>query len=338
MAACRFYFEGEEMTPREIIYANLDHSDPERPGLTFSGERINDTIGSGLTESEIYKPKRWVEGNKEYSDDEWGNIWFRVVGLGAGGEIYEPAIKDWKQLDSIELPDYDNPKRYEQMRNYFAVPSDKFKLFSMPGWIFASSRYLRKMEVYFTDLIENRDQIERLHTMITDLFVRVIHLAGDCGAEGIFYCEDMGTQDRLLMSPKMWRDIFKPHYIRMTDAAHNHGMKVFMHSCGYNWELIDDLVDAGIDCFQFDQPAAYDMPALAEKFKKHKVALWSPVDIQKVMPTGDRELIESEARRMVKAFSGFFIAKNYGDLHGIGVEPEWDMWAYNAILEASGII
>ena len=105
------------------------------------------------------------------------------------------------------------------------------------------------------DLIEYREEIERLHKMITDLLVNVIHLAGECGAEGIFYCEDLGTQDSLLMSPAMWRDIFRSHYIRLTSAAHEHGMKVFMHSCGYNWELIDDLIEAGVDCFQLDQPA-----------------------------------------------------------------------------------
>ena len=325
------------MTSQEIVYANLEHNNPERPGMAFSGGRMNDFIGTGLGASETFKSKRWTEGNVEYYDDEWGNVWFRLVGRSAGGEIYKPAITDWKQLDNLKLPDHDNPKRYEHIREYFSKPTDKFKMFSMPGWIFAESRYLRKMEIYFVDLIENREEIERLHKMITDLLVRVIHLAGECGAEGIFYCEDLGTQDRLLMSPKMWRDIFKPHYVRLTSAAHEHGMKVFMHSCGYNMELVDDLADAGVDCFQFDQPAAYDMPALAEKFKKLKVALYSPVDIQKVMPTGNREFIEAEAERMVNTFRGFLIANNYGDLHGIGVEPEWDMWAYNAILKASGI-
>jgi len=325
------------MTSREIVYANLEHNNSERPGMAFSGGRMNDFIGTGLGASETFKSKRWTEGNVEYYDDEWGNVWFRLVERSAGGEIYKPAITDWKQLDNLKLPDHDNPKRYEHIREYFSKPTDKFKMFSMPGWIFAESRYLRKMEIYFVDLIENREEIERLHKMITDLLVRVIHLAGECGADGIFYCEDLGTQDRLLMSPKMWRDIFKPHYVRLTSAAHEHGMKVFMHSCGYNMELVDDLADAGVDCFQFDQPAAYDMPALAEKFKKLKVALYSPVDIQKVMPTGNREFIEAEAERMVNTFRGFLIANNYGDLHGIGVEPEWDMWAYNAILKASGI-
>ena len=98
-----------------------------------------------------------------------------------------------------------------------------------------------------------------------------------------------------------------------------------------------DLIEAGIDCFQLDQPAAYDMPELAALLKRHKVALWSPVDIQKVMPTGDRDYIESEARRMVDLFRGGLIVKDYPDLHGIGVEPEWDMWAYNAVLRECGI-
>jgi len=136
------------------------------------------------------------------------------------------------------------------------------------------------------------------------------------------------------MSPAMWRDIFAPLYERLTGSAHKHGMKVIQHSCGYNWELIDDLCAAGIDCLQFDQPAVYDEEALAAKLKKHGVALFSPCDIQKVLPTGNRKLIERETERLVLNFRGGFIAKNYGDLHGIGVSPEWDRWAYDTFVRA----
>jgi hypothetical protein len=75
------------MTPREIIYANLDHHQPERPGLTFSGNRINDMTGCGIGGSEKYESKRWIQGNFEYYDDEWGNIWFRVADLGRVGRF-----------------------------------------------------------------------------------------------------------------------------------------------------------------------------------------------------------------------------------------------------------
>ena len=324
------------MTPREIILANLRHQGPDRPGMSFDG-RLNDFFWKGIGPSETYTQKRWGEGKFEYYDDQWGNIWVRMKEGSQGGEIHKPILDDWSRLDSLQLPDLDNPGRYEALREAFSGPCDSFKVCGVPGWVFDTSRYLRKMEIYFVDLIVHREEIDRLHEMVTGLLERVIRLIGEAGADGIFFCEDLGVQDRLLMSPAMWRDIFKPHYRRLTGAAHEYGMAVIQHSCGCNFDLVDDLADAGIDCFQFDQPLVYDYPALVEKLKKHKVALFSPVDIQQVMPTGDREFIEREAQRLVDTFRGFLITKDYPDLPGIGVEPEWNDWAYRAILRASGI-
>jgi uroporphyrinogen decarboxylase len=325
------------MTSREIILRNITHSNPERPGLNFSRGRLNDFRGAGVGASAHWQERRWVEGDVEYYDDEWGNIWHRFVYGSKGGEIYRPAIEDWAQLKDLRVPDFDNPARFARMRTIFTDETSKFRLASIPGWVFATSRYLRKMEIYFMDLLIERDHIEELHEIVTSLYERVIIQCAKAGADGIFFCEDLGTQERVLIGPPMWREIFAPHYRRLCGTAHAHGLKVIMHSCGYNWELIDDLIDNGIDCLQFDQPAAYDQVALPAKLRERKVGLWSPVDIQKIMPTGDRKLIESEARRMVQTYQGGLIMKNYGDIAGIGIKEEWDDWAYHAILEAIGI-
>lgn len=326
------------MTPREVILANVTQDQPDRIGLTFDRHRHNDVFGAGLSASKTYTQRRWQEGAKEYYDDPWGNIWVRMAEGCAKGEIHKPVLEDWSQLDNLQLPDFDDPERFEGARRTFAEDAgDRFKLFFVPGWVFDTSRYLRKMEIYFMDLIEYPEQIERLHEKVTSLYERVIDQAGQAGADGVFFCEDLGTQDRVLIGPEMWRRVFRPHYERLTSAAHRHGMKVMMHSCGYNWELLDDLAGAGINCFQFDQPRAYDIDALAAKLRELKVGLWSPLDIQRVMPTGDRERIEAEARTMVETFGGGLIAKNYPDLPGIGVKEQWDDWAYQALLEADRI-
>jgi uroporphyrinogen decarboxylase len=160
--------------------------------------------------------------------------------------------------------------------------------------------------------------------------------AAAAGADGIGIGEDLGTQLGLLFSPAMFREYFKAEYTRLMGLAHELGMKVLMHSCGRNWDVLDDLMDCGVDAFQFDQPAVYDMPALAAKLRARKVALWSPADIQKVLPTGDRDFIAAETRRMMEIFRGGLILKNYPDLPGIGVKPEWDQWAYETMLETIG--
>lgn len=321
------------MNSKNIIIQNIECRAEERIGFNFTKTpgRKNDFTGAGC-EHQI-ETQRWVEGNVEYFSDIWGNVWHRILGLSQGGEVYQPIIQDWKDLDQLELPDLDNPDYFVNARKLGAADSDLFKVGWMPGWPFATCRYMRKMEIYFMDLITDRDYIDVLHDRVTSLFEGIIDRYGEAGMDGIMYCEDLGVQDRLLMSPQMWRDIFRPLYERLTSRAHQHGMKVIQHSCGFNWELIDDLCGAGIDCLQFDQPAVYDMPALAKKLRKYRVGLFSPCDIQKVLPTGDRDLIEKETERLVKIFAGGFIAKNYGDLHGIGVKPEWDQWAYDTFVK-----
>ena len=258
------------------------------------------------------------------------------MGMGAGGEVYKSAIEDWSMLRDYKIPDLAVSSRFKQARKVFSGDEDHYHLASLPGFPFAICRYLRKMEAYFQDLIIEREHIDELHNRVTSLLEEVIKRFADAGADGVFFCEDWGTQDRLLINPKMWREIFKPLFARLCSTAHKVGLHVLMHSCGYNWEILDDLAEVGLNCFQFDQPALYGLERLSKKLQSLKVCLFSPVDIQKVLPTGNRKLIVAEVHRMVKLFGGKhggFIAKNYGDLKGIGIEPEWDQWAYKSFLK-----
>lgn len=319
------------LSPREVVIQNIEHRCRERIGYSFTNGRRNDFTAIGVHHG--FQRRVWVEDQVEYSTDIWGNVWHRLLGLSQGGEVHRPVLATWKDLDRLQLPDLANPDYYEGARSLAASGTDLFKLGWIPGWPFAICRYMRKMETYFMDLIEHRDHIDVLHDRITSLLENVIDRYGEAGMDGVMFCEDLGVQDRLLMSPTMWRDIFRPLYERLTHQAHKHGMKVIQHSCGYNWLLIDDLCDAGIDCLQFDQPALYDIPALAAKLRHHGVGLFAPCDIQKVLPTGNREIIEQATRELVANFRGGLIAKNYTDLPGIGVQPEWDQWAYEVFAQ-----
>ena len=322
------------MTPREVVTANIEFGAGEgRIGFSFSGEgRRNDFIGAGADHG--IETQEWQADGFDYYTDIWGNTWFRKTGLSKGGEVYRAVLESWDDLDNLELPDLANPAHYEGSRQVGASDTDLFKLGWVAGFPFAVCRYMRKMEIYFIDLIEHRSHIDVLHDRVTTLLEGMIEQYGKAGLDGVMFCEDLGTQERLLMSPAMWRDIFRPLYERLTGKAHEYGMKVIQHSCGYNWELVDDLCEAGIDCLQFDQPAVYDLPALAAKLRGHGVGLYAPSDIQQWLPTGDRAYIERQTQQLVELFRGGLIAKNYGDLHGIGVEPEWDQWAYDVFLRA----
>jgi len=66
------------------------------------------------------------------------------------------------------------------------------------------------------------------------------------------FCEDWGTQDRLLVSPTMWAHAVQAFYKALVDRAHSQNLRVIMHSCGYIYDIIEDLIEVGIDCLQLD--------------------------------------------------------------------------------------
>lgn len=320
------------MNAREIILANIHHDHPPRCGLDFDRGRISDFIFADLKPYH-YQQKRWQEGEIEFYDDEWGNVWHRMIAGSFKGEIIHPAIATWEDMTKLRLPDYSHPACAEEMIHLFQQPTGKFKIVALGGWIFDNARYLRSLKDYFIDMGTNPEQLFSLHELIARVYEQKIHLAGKAGADGVFIAEDLGTQTGLLFSPRMFRLYFKELYARLFDIAHKYKMKVFMHSCGQNWAILPDLLDAGVDVFQFDQPGVYDMHRLADLLRERKCALYSPVDIQKILPSGDRGIIRQGAQELVDIFAGGLICKNYLDLPGIGVLEEWDDWAYQAICE-----
>jgi len=335
-----FYFIKEKngevrMKPKEIIKKNLTFSDAPRFGLAFDRQRLNDFVFAGFSASASWKQRRWEENGVEYYDDEWGNIWHRIKNRSNIGEIYKPVLSDWEDLKNLKLPDLAAPERYQKAQQVFKQNQDLYHVGTL-AFPFGICRYMRKMEIYFQDLYLERKKIDELHDRITSLLESVIEQYANIGADGIFFCEDWGLQNCLMIRPSLWREVFKPLYQRLCYKAHHHNLLVLMHSCGYIWEIMEDLAEVGINCFQFDQPELYGLEQLAVRLRELKVCLFSPVDIQKILPTGNKELIRKEAKKMVELFSrqnGAFIAKNYGDFVGIGIKPEWDQWAYEAFIE-----
>lgn len=320
------------MIPRDILLANLGGTGAPRPGLNFDRGRCDDFCW-GWVGSTGYQQRRWSEGPREFYDDEWGNLWVRMKDGCVKGEIHRPVLERWEDLPRLRLPVYEQAAGVARLQADFAKGDPtRLRIAGIGGWVFDNARYLRKLETYLADLGEGRPELDELHRQVGAVFEAKIRIAGEAGAEAIAIGEDLGTQSGPLFGPKMFRRHFKALYTRLMGLAHGYGMKVLMHSCGQNRLLLDDLIDCGVDAFQFDQPTVYDYADLSALFRRRGIALWSPVDIQKVLPTGDRALIEAEARRMCDAFAGRLICKVYPDLPGIGVKEEWDQWAYEAIL------
>jgi hypothetical protein len=330
------------MTSREIIRRVVEFDAPPRIGFAFSGyegqARLCDFAGCGPAPDPGHDRNVHLDdAGGELSADEWGCVWRRLPGVTTAGEVADPPIKTWNDLETYKLPTYDDPKRYEHCAQIREAHPDLYMLGDIAACSFNAARYLRKLEQYLLDCAAEPEMVRRLNRKVSDLVLRQVDIYADLGADGVFFCEDWGTQERLLVSPRMWADIFRPDFERLISHAHSRGLTVWMHSCGYVKDIIPDLVDLGMDVLQFDQPDLHSLDFLAEF--AGRVTYYCPVDIQKTLQTGDEAIIRAKAEEMVEKLGGKrsgrfggFVAKDYGDEKSIGAPPIWQQWAYEAFV------
>ncbi|MCL2701302.1 MAG: hypothetical protein FWE88_06370 [Phycisphaerae bacterium] len=323
------------MTSREIFKAVLEFNNPPRIGMTLPAPYPSDLHWVSRKPARVEDVELTpVGGEIRRWKDNWGNTWATLTTFDKG-EVVEGAVTDWSQLDAYTPPSLGRAQEYAHIPAERAAHTDKFIIGGVPGFVFNCARYIRKLENYLCDLVVERENVDRLNAIVARELLAMIDRYGAAGCDGIMFPEDWGTQDRVMISPEMFREIFKPYFVTLCGRAHEHGMKVLMHSCGKITEIIDDLIDAGVDLLQFDQPTLHGIETLGRRFGG-RVTFWCPVDIQRTLQTKDATLIRAEAKQLVDTlgrFGGGFVAGCYPSNEAIGLTAEPQDIACKAFVE-----
>jgi uroporphyrinogen decarboxylase len=326
------------ITSREIVQMSLSFASPPRIPYGMGGGFPSDLRGVSRKPAPNRKQQDWVQHDGYQNRiDEWGNEWRRIEQI-TSGEVYRGVIEEsWDLLESYDFPNVDLPELYEEATESTAKSHEEgYYVIGHLNWPFNTARYMRRLEVFLADCVTEPDRVRQLLKGVTDTLESEIHRLADAGVDAIMTCEDWGTQDRLLVSPTMFRDLFKPTFKQLCGAAHSRGLHVWLHSCGWVRDVIEDWIEVGVDVCQFDQPELHDIDFLAEQFGG-RMHFYSPVDIQTTLQTQDRSTIEAAAKRYIDTlaapFGGGFIAGYYGSNDALGVPLECQAAACEAFMK-----
>lgn len=129
---------------------------------------------------------------------------------------------------------------------------------------FELSWELRGMGNFLADMIADKKFANRLLDKILDLQMGFYDvLLSGCGryVQIVETADDYGTQNGPMMSPELFREMIKPRRKRLNDFIRSKApdAKIFHHTCGSVYRLLDDLIECGIDILNPVQPHAKDM-------------------------------------------------------------------------------
>lgn len=122
----------------------------------------------------------------------------------------------------------------------------------------------------------------------------------------IGFGDDLGMQSGPQISPRMYREFFKPrHEVMWRRAKALANVKVMLHCCGGVRELLPDLIDAGLEIINPVQISCAGMDAaeLKREFGKDMVFWGGGCDTQTILPAGSPEEVRQHVNRQIAALS-----------------------------------
>ena len=118
------------------------------------------------------------------------------------------------------------------------------------------------MEELYIKMYTAPDFVDAVLLHLVDYYFQAGKRIFDAAADVIdifFIGNDFGSQIGPLMSPDMFGRFMVPHLKRLCDLGHSYGLKVQMHCCGGIYELIPNMIDAGLDGLHAVQPSCRGM-------------------------------------------------------------------------------
>lgn len=148
------------------------------------------------------------------------------------------------------------------------------------------------------DLVEAA--LERIKAFILGFCTRMIE-AADVPAEIFWFGDDFAAAKGMLLSPEHWRRFLKPVYRDVFALAHDHGMKVWFHSCGTFRPVLGDLVDIGMDIWETVQVhlPGNDPHELKRAYGRH-LTFYGGINSQQTLPFGTPDQVRAEVRERIR--------------------------------------
>ncbi|MCX6562218.1 MAG: methyltransferase [Candidatus Aminicenantes bacterium] len=199
-------------------------------------------------------------------------------------------------------------------------------------------QYLCRMDQFLIDLVDNRRKAEALLDKLVEMHIGNLEKILDAVrgyVQIIQMGDDLGTQLALEISPRLYREVFKPRQKLIFETVKKRsGPPIFLHSCGAIADILPDLIEVGVEIINPVQTSARGMdPArLKREFGKDIVFWGGGCDTQQVLPLGTPDEIDAHVKDRIETFApgGGFV---FTQVHNImpNVPPRNIVAMYDAV-------
>ena len=175
-------------------------------------------------------------------------------------------------VNNYNWPDPEDPGRYRgvvERARELREKTDYGVMFVFNVNVVHVTQFMRGFYLWFEDLLLRPELLRTMMRRVVDIHLavgeRILPQVAPY-VDIVQVSDDMGTQDRLQFSPEIYREIIKPFHREIYNMIHDlTSAKLWLHSCGAISEVLDDLIEIGVDIINPVQVAAKGMEIESSK-------------------------------------------------------------------------
>jgi uroporphyrinogen decarboxylase len=207
------------------------------------------------------------------------------------------------------------------------------------GSLVEAGQFARGWDCFLVDLVQVPEfaavLVEKLAAVALADLERYLEAVGDF-VHVVGFGDDLGIQTGLQFHPDLYRRFFKPYHRQIYGLVHAGSQaRVFLHSCGSVYDLIPDLIEAGVDILNPVQTSAVRMePARLKKAFGERLTFWGGGCCpHRVLPWATPAEVQADVQRVLKTFApgGGYVFAPIHDIQA-DVPPENIVAMYDAAL------
>ena len=236
----------------------------------------------------------------EIYKDEWG-VTYRKNGWPIIAQVNTP-IKNREDWQNYTMPKADTPGRIKTLKEVLAANNTQLTVvagllgpFSMMSW------YLMDFETFSMTLFNDPSLVHEMTDAFIDWALESAQIAFNTeGVDAFHISDDWGGTSSLLISPEHFREFFLQPFHRLVTGLKSFGVPVIMHNDGNIWDVLDDLVNTGIDGYHpVEKAASMDLKIVKQKYLG-RICPIGNVNNKTTMVSGTPEDVIKETRECLE--------------------------------------
>lgn len=213
-------------------------------------------------------------------------------------QMLKPALEDIEDVVGYETADLSVATTH--LLDFYKRNTDFFLMCQINGPV-SGLDWCLGMEDYMCYCMTDPDLVAELADKIMEFEFGRAKLFLERGADAILIGDDIAFNTGLLLPPETMRKVAYPFYRKTIRKIKTYkDVPVILHSDGYLYEAIPDIIACGFDAIQSIQPSAGMDIGKIKKEYGDQLCLIGNVDLNYLLPFGTPEDVDKEVKELVQ--------------------------------------